>query len=878
MPLVRSILALMFLVGWTVAVAQTVVLREPSPRTLILLPDLTASARLTSRHPLRAAVDARSGQRVELGHRLLLRVRRIDDLTALLTETPLPILRRPDPRSVVIACPSPLDAIQLASRWATDPRVEIASPSLRRFNATPHSDWGPAPDDVYFDRQWYLDPNLGNTSAALASSGMEFRAIWPRSTATSVIIAFYDDGVDFTHPDLREGYLPDLARNWFTRAINGSHSSRFQYHGTAVAGLAAARSGNRIGISGAAPGCRFTACVIFDASSNLPETEDLAQAFEHRTDLIPIQNHSWGNADLDFLEAYPGERIALSNAVHHGRSGLGTIMVRAAGNTRFRSYLGRRGVGDANLDAFANEPGAITVAGLRRSGSVASYSAPGACILVAAPGGESAEGSQFFTLDPVGDNGVNSIAAAGRELSDYIYGTRSSAGTSFATPLVTGVVAVMIDVRPDLHLLDLQRLLVLASHPIDPSDPDLATNRAGLLLSHNVGFGTPHPGTALRLASSFSRPHSPRSTVSIRHDSPVAIPDDGLRVVVSLPDQPDAFSFPAAGGTGLHPDEPTPPLAFVDAGVGATPLTTSLNGAAALLQRQPNEPAEKIQFAAQAGAGAVIIANSDFDNRPFLMLSTDAATLPAVSVGRTHGEQLRTLAVNQPDARLRFEIHPARIHFDVTNTLSLDWVQLRVRIQHARMGDLRITLRSPTGTRSILHRSGTQTTAQIGEWWYSTKRHLFESSHGSWTLEVSDQAGGISGSVLEAELILHGIPLNDSDFDGLDDDWEEAHFGSLAADPGEDPDDDGWTNAAEAFVGTDPQVSDRPLLAHIHAHPGDPIRIAWPVQPGRIYQLERAPQPAGPWSVLGSASFPGREGSWRIPAVPGPEWFRVVQP
>lgn len=868
----------LFLAGWTVARAQTVVLQEPNPRVVRLLPlateSLVPSIRTIPR--LRVpALDVRSGQPLEFGHRVFVRAHGTRGLAQLLATLPHPIVRRPDHRSAVLACPSATDALELAAVWATDPRVEMAAPSCRRFNAILHSAWGAAPDDPHFHQQWYLDPHAGRLGAAQVSAGMEFRAAWPRSTGEGVVIGFYDDGMDATHPDLREGYLPELARNWVTGSTSGAHSTRFQYHGTAVAGLAAARAGNGIGISGAAPGTRFTANVIFDAASNLPESDDLAQAFEHRTDLIPIQNHSWGNADLDFLESYPVERIALSNAVHLGRGALGTVLVRSAGNTRIRSYLGRRGVGDANLDAFGNEPGAITVAGLRRSGSVASYSAPGACILVAAAGGETSESSQLFTLDPVGDNGANNIAAAGRELSDYIYGTRSSAGTSFAAPLITGVVALMLDVRPELHLTDLQRLLVLSSYPVDLTDPDLATNHAGLVVSHNVGFGSPHPQTAVDLAAGFLQSPAPRSTVLARHTASVPIPDAGLRVVVSLPDQPDALSFPAAGGTGRHPDEPTPDLAFVDAGIGAGPIGVPVGGAVALLQRQPNEPVDKIGFAAQAGAVAAVIANTDLDNLPFLMMATDAARIPAVSVGRSSGEQLRQLALTEPGARLRFEIQPARVAFEITNTLSLDWVQVRVRIEHARMGDLRITLRSPSGTRSVLHRSGTQTTAHIGEWWYSSKRHLFEPSAGTWTLDVSDQAAGIEGSLVEADLVLHGIPITDSDRDGLDDDWEREQFGSLEANAGEDPDQDGWSHAAEAFLGTDPRISDRPTLAAIHVLPGEPVRIDWPTLPGIPVGVEQATDPTGPWTRLGAPSFPGRRGVWNTPASPGREWFRI---
>jgi phosphate transport system substrate-binding protein len=48
----------------------------------------------------------------------------------------------------------------------------------------------------------------------------------------------------------------------------------------------------------------------------------------------------------------------------------------------------------------------------------------------------------------------------------------------------------------------------------------------------------------------------------------------------------------------------------------------------------------------------------------------------------------------------------------------------------------------------------------------------------------------------------------DTDADGLQDAWEEDHFGSLAADGGADADSDGLTNLEEQQAGADPQDSD----------------------------------------------------------------------
>jgi hypothetical protein len=51
---------------------------------------------------------------------------------------------------------------------------------------------------------------------------------------------------------------------------------------------------------------------------------------------------------------------------------------------------------------------------------------------------------------------------------------------------------------------------------------------------------------------------------------------------------------------------------------------------------------------------------------------------------------------------------------------------------------------------------------------------------------------------------LQAAVVVDSDRDHLADDWELLHFGNLAANPGDDPDQDGFDNYTEFCFGTDP--------------------------------------------------------------------------
>lgn len=56
------------------------------------------------------------------------------------------------------------------------------------------------------------------------------------------------------------------------------------------------------------------------------------------------------------------------------------------------------------------------------------------------------------------------------------------------------------------------------------------------------------------------------------------------------------------------------------------------------------------------------------------------------------------------------------------------------------------------------------------------------------------------------QLLLDAARRQDSDHDGLPDDWETRFFGNLAAGPADDPDGDGWDNLLEFAFGTDPKT------------------------------------------------------------------------
>lgn len=116
-------------------------------------------------------------------------------------------------------------AAEVASRLAGDKRVESAQP-VQVFHALGHS-------DPYY---------------ALQKSARELRLddLHRMATGRNVKIAQIDTGVELTHPDL-QGQLVE-ARNFVDETPYAA-----EVHGTAVAGIIAAKADNGVGIVGVAP-------------------------------------------------------------------------------------------------------------------------------------------------------------------------------------------------------------------------------------------------------------------------------------------------------------------------------------------------------------------------------------------------------------------------------------------------------------------------------------------------------------------------------------------------------------------------------------------------------------------------------------------------
>ena len=155
---------------------------------------------------------------------------------------------------------------------------------------------------------------------------------------------------------------------------------------------------------GVAPGANLASWVIINSNYTLADDEMLMDMFQYQTDVVGVQNHSWGNNDITLAGPSLLEQFGISNAIAYGRSGRGVVMVRSAGN-------GRSDGASANEDGYASDPRVIAVAAVLMDGRSASYSEFGSCVLVAAPSGDAPAGiNGLFTTDLLGTRGANFLS------------------------------------------------------------------------------------------------------------------------------------------------------------------------------------------------------------------------------------------------------------------------------------------------------------------------------------------------------------------------------------------------------------------------------------------------------------------------------------
>lgn len=281
--------------------------------------------------------------------------------------------------------------------------------------ATPRS---AAPDDPYFDLQWGLK-KIGAPKA------------WKVTRGKGVVIAVVDGGVDLEHPDLASKLIVNAAADIVEPdGEDGPDDPRG--HGTHVAGIAAAKADNGIGIAGVAPRAKILPVRVM-GSDGTGETDDAATgvryAADHGADVI---NLSLGvNGAQGEVFALTGDMAPLEEAIAYAFE-RGVVIVAAAGNETF-PMCGNP----------ANQAHVICVGATGPDDMIASYSnfdATQASRYVVAPGGEPAGLTCESFILSTWPTSLTPTACGPPEQVGYDVNT----GTSMAAPFVAGVAALLV--------------------------------------------------------------------------------------------------------------------------------------------------------------------------------------------------------------------------------------------------------------------------------------------------------------------------------------------------------------------------------------------------------------------------------------------------
>lgn len=369
------------------------------------------------------------------------------------------------------------------------------------------------PNDSLINQQWHLK-NTGQ-SGGLIGTDAKVENVWGTFGGSGfrgagISIAIIDDGLQTNHPDLSLNVNTAIDFDWNDNTpADPNPVSEDDNHGTACAGVAAAVGNNSLGVSGAAPeatlvGFRLIAAAFTDAQE--------ADAFTKSNSIIQIKSNSWGDVDdaASFGGPGPLALAALESATSTGRSGKGTIFTFAGGNGRDKGDY-------SNFDGYCSNRFVIGVAAVNNLGKQAWYSESGSNLLITAPSSGGTLG--ITTTDRTSTAGYNVTSGiAGNYHPDF-------SGTSSATPLVSGVCALILQKNPNLGWRDVKEILVRSAFKVDPTDSDWIANDAGFNFNHKFGAGMIQAEPAVALAENWVN-LPVESTTQLTNNTVQAIPDN----------------------------------------------------------------------------------------------------------------------------------------------------------------------------------------------------------------------------------------------------------------------------------------------------------------------------------------------------------------
>ncbi|HEX7332718.1 MAG TPA: S8 family peptidase [Pyrinomonadaceae bacterium] len=337
------------------------------------------------------------------------------------------------------------DASSIVAQYSQLPEVEYAEPNyeinLEEAGAGPLEPI--LPHDPQFNDQWAL----ANSGQRGGKQGADISATlaWATTTGSNkLVVAVLDTGVDYTHEDLMEnmwvrpatlepyhdnelGTIDDL--NGFNAIDSAADPMDDNGHGTHCAGIIGAEGENNLGIAGVNWKVQIMPLKFLNAGGS-GSTKDAIEAINYVINRkkagvnVRIISASWGSTQRS---------RALGDVIRKAYEN-DILFVAAAGNSSVDN--------DRTPHYPSSYPNVISVAALDRHDELASFSNWGVkSVMIAAPGVD------------ILSTWLN---------NEY----EEKSGTSMATPVVSGVAALMLAKNPRMTVEDLRKRLMDSTDPI----------------------------------------------------------------------------------------------------------------------------------------------------------------------------------------------------------------------------------------------------------------------------------------------------------------------------------------------------------------------------------------------------------------------------
>jgi subtilisin family serine protease len=314
------------------------------------------------------------------------------------------------------------------------------------------------PNDANFSSQWHLHNTgqvilvnwTGINYSGKPDADIDAPEAWDIETGSpNVVIAIIDSGIDYTHPDLaanvwnntdeipgngidddHNGYIDDI-RGW-DFFYNDSNVTDGHGHGTMCAGVAGAIGNNGLWGAGVAWHCKIMPVRIADAlwNSNVNyAVKGIRYAADNGADIISM-SFGFGNSTV------------LRDAINYAYS-KGIFLCAAAGNSNSQFKMYPAGYSNVTAVAMTNQNDCrCSPADWNTSGWGSNY---GDWVDIAAPG------NIIFSTMPTYHVHWNDIG--------FFYNFDWSCGTSFSSPMVGGVAALLLSKDPSLTPVEVKALL-----------------------------------------------------------------------------------------------------------------------------------------------------------------------------------------------------------------------------------------------------------------------------------------------------------------------------------------------------------------------------------------------------------------------------------